>query len=158
MITIKAFCNDGSIHHLEYEHKPASNDTIAKDAFRFASDNLIIIDDEYGTDIRKVERILVHDEEWDDVWFEVDSIHKYPCYGVDFGDKFISCYVLEGQYVLMHGDDIHDDLWSDENGYFSAIFDTIDEAKEYCGDDDWIGSIVDGEIVFVIGGKNANQN
>lgn len=25
-------------------------------------------------------------------------------------------------------------------------------------DNDWIGAVVDGEIVFVIGGKNANQN
>lgn len=139
MITIKAFCNDGSIHHLEYDHKPASNETIAKDAFRFASDNLIIIDDEYGTDIRTVNRILV----FNNVWFEVDSLHKYPCYGVYLGDKFINCNVREGQYVLMHGDDIiHSDLWS-------AVFDTINEANEYCGDNDWIGAVVDGEIMRV---------
>jgi hypothetical protein len=152
MITIKAFCSDGSIHHIEYEHKHASNETIAKDAFMFASNNLYIIDDEYGTDIRKVERILVHNN----VWFEVDSIHRYPCYGVDFGDKFACCEVSEGQYILMHGDTIHDDLWSDDNGYFSAVFDTIDEAKEYCGDNDWIGAVVDGEIIAIKGGNHEN--
>ena len=144
MITIKAFCIDGSIHHLVYGHKPASNETIAKDAFKFASDNLIIIDDEYGTDIRKVERILVHN----DVWFEVDSIHKYPCYGVYLGKKFVNCNVREGQYVL---------LWRDENGYFSAVFDTINEVIEYCGDNDWIGgAVVDGEIISIKGGNHEN--
>ena len=152
MITIKAFCSDGSIHHLEYGHKPASNETIAKDAFRFASDNLIIIDDEYGTDIRKVERTLVHN----DVWFEVDSIHKYPCYGVHFGDKFVNCNVHDGQYVLMHGDDIHDDLYDDNIGWFCATFDCVDDALAFCGDNDWIGVVEDGEIMFVHGGDNAH--
>lgn len=154
MITIKAFCSDGSIHHLEYGHKLASNETIAKDAFRFASDNLIIIDDEYGTDVRKVERIQVHN----DVWFEVDSIHKYPCYGVSLGDKFVNCRVYDGQYVLMHGDDVHDDLYDDDIGWFCATFDRVDDAMAFCGDNDWIGAVVDGEIMFVTGGKNANQN
>lgn len=154
MISIKAFCSDDSIHHLEYEHYPASNETIAKDAFRFASDNLIIIDDEYGTDVRKVERLLVHN----DMWFEVDSIHKYPCYGVYFGDKFVNCYVREGQYVLMHGDDIHDVLHDEDLGCFHPVFDKFEDANKYCCDNDWIGVVDDGEIMFVPGGKNANQN
>lgn len=95
-------------------------------------------------DIKKVERILV----CNDVWFEVDSIHKYPCYGVYLGDKFINCDVRDGQYVL---------LWSDENGYFSAVFDTINEVIEYCGDNDWIGgAVVDGEIISIKGGNHEN--
>lgn len=154
MIKIKAFCSDGTVHNLEYDHKPASNEIISKDAFRFASDNLIIIDDEYGTDVRKVERILVHN----DVWFEVDSIHKYPCYGVYFGDRFINCSVREGQYVLMHGSTIYDDLYDDDIGYsyFPAVFDSIKEAKEYCGDSDLIGAVVDGEIIAVKGDNHEN--
>lgn len=146
---IRCYCTDDSVIDLEYHPEEngvfAQNKYFNEHVFAFAEGECNKWDDEGLVCTRKVLRVMVELGSW----YEIDSIHKYPSYGVYYGDKFIHGILHDGEYVLINGDEIHDDLWDEDAGYFPAVFNELNDLLPFKHGKTWIGHIVNGEMVKV---------
>ncbi len=146
---LKCYCTDDSVIELEYHPEKegvfAQNRKFEEYVFCFAENECNQWDDEGLVCTRKVLRVMIELG----AWYEIDSINKYPTYGVYYGDKFIHGILHDGDYVLMNGNEIHDDLWDENTGYFPAICDEKDVLLPYMHNNTWLGYIQNGEMVRV---------
>lgn len=154
---LKCYCTDNSVVVLDFNIELYCNNvanyrkSVMELMWQFAERHCNKWDDKGFEKIKSVTRVMFMDNSG--IWGEIDQENKYPAYGVYYGvyygTEFINGCFYEGDYVLIDGNNVHDDLWFEDKGWVPASSEKIEDILPFKDENLWIGHVVNGEMVRV---------